>query len=114
MRFAIPVSDGNLDQHFGHCKTFALVDVDEATKSIAAVNSIPAPVHEHGVLPPWLKERGVTHVIAGGIGGHARSLLEELSINVTSGASSGTPASLVTAYLNGSLETTTQKACCCH
>jgi len=28
MRIAIPVSEGQLAQHFGHCEMFALLDVD--------------------------------------------------------------------------------------
>lgn len=113
MRFAIPVADDALDQHFGHCRGFALVDVDETSKTISSVSQIPAPEHEHGLLPPWLKERGVTHVIAGGIGTHARSLLEELSVTVISGAPSRAPLLLVAAYLNGGLETS-EKTCSCH
>ena len=32
MRIAIPVSEGKLDPHFGHCRQFALVDVDRVLK----------------------------------------------------------------------------------
>ena len=29
MRFAIPMANGKLTAHFGHCKEFALIDVEE-------------------------------------------------------------------------------------
>ncbi|NLF18973.1 MAG: ATPase, partial [Lentisphaerae bacterium] len=31
MRLAIPIADGRLSLHFGHCESFALIDVDPAT-----------------------------------------------------------------------------------
>jgi ATP-binding protein involved in chromosome partitioning len=36
MRIAIPVSEGKLDPHFGHCRQFALVDMDRDEKKILA------------------------------------------------------------------------------
>lgn len=32
MKFAIPLAEGKLAIHFGHCASFALIDVDQATK----------------------------------------------------------------------------------
>ena len=43
MKIAIPIVDGQLCLHFGHCAHFALVDVDEKNKQIAAAaDAIPA------------------------------------------------------------------------
>ena len=68
MRFAIPLADGKLTVHFGHCATFALLDVDPATRTVANRQDVDAPPHQPGLLPPWLAERGVTRIIAGGMG----------------------------------------------
>ena len=103
MRIAIPITGGTLEQHFGHCEKFALVDVDPATRQVTASSEVDAPEHQHGVFPAWLKERNVTLVIAGGIGTHARSLCNQLSIEVLTGAPPGAAASLVQQYLQGSL-----------
>lgn len=103
MRIAIPVEDGLLCRHFGHCASFVFIDADGQTKQIISTTSEAAPEHQHGILPPWLKERGVTHVIAGGLGQHARELLSSMSIEVLSGAPSESPSELVVKYLNGSL-----------
>jgi predicted Fe-Mo cluster-binding NifX family protein len=105
MRIAIPVSGGRLAQHFGHCQTFALVDVDPVTKQTTASTEVAAPEHQPGLLPPWLKERGVNLVIAGGMGSRAHSLFESVSIEVLSGAPSETAATLVRQYLDGRLVT---------
>lgn len=103
MRIAIPLADGHLAQHFGHCEKFAFVDIDPQMKQVAASIEIPAPPHEPGLLPPWLKERGIGLVIAGGMGSRALSLFEEVSIHVLTGAPAKTPAELVRLYLDGQL-----------
>ncbi len=108
MRIAIPVSGDRLDPHFGHCARFVLIDVAPESKTVTASCEVPAPEHQHGLLPPWLKEQGVTLVIAGGMGAHARSLLQDASIEVITGAPTEAPEALVRRYLNGTLETAEQ------
>jgi len=105
MRIAIPIANGRLAQHFGHCETFALVDIDPATPETPESIEIPAPEHQPGLLPPWLRERGVNLVIAGGMGARARSLFEAASIEVLTGAPSESALTLVRQYLEGKLAT---------
>lgn len=105
MRIAIPMTDGLLAQHFGHCERFTLVDVDPATRQVTASVDVEAPEHQPGLLPPWLGEKGVTLVIAGGMGAHARTLFEEASIEVVLGAPSESSATVVGQYLAGTLLT---------
>ncbi|MGJ5813795.1 NifB/NifX family molybdenum-iron cluster-binding protein [Paludibaculum fermentans] len=105
MRIAIPTSDGDLDQHFGHCARFALIDVNPATKEITATMEVAAPEHQPGLLPPWLKERNVNVVIAGGMGTRAQTLFQGLSIEVITGAPPEKTLTLVRQYLDGSLVT---------
>jgi ATP-binding protein involved in chromosome partitioning len=106
MRIAIPVSGGVLAQHFGHCEEFALMDVDAATKTVVKAAQEAAPPHEPGLLPRWLHERGVTNVIAGGMGSRARGLFQEAGIEVVTGAESRPAAAVVADYLAGTLATT--------
>lgn len=115
MRIAIPMNGDRLNQHFGHCEEFALFDIDPRSNKIVSSTVTPAPEHQHGLLPPWLKERGVTHVIAGGMGAHARLLLTEASIEVITGAPSETSPVLVEQFLNGTLQTV-ERSCdhTCH
>jgi predicted Fe-Mo cluster-binding NifX family protein len=101
MRVAIPITGDRLNPHFGHCEKFAITDVDPKTKEVIAITEALAPEHQPGLLPVWLKERGVTQVIAGGMGARARSLLSEASIEVITGAPVESPAVLVRNYLNG-------------
>jgi predicted Fe-Mo cluster-binding NifX family protein len=105
MRIAIPMVDGRLAQHFGHCEKFAFVDVDPLTKEVTATTEVPAPEHQPGLLPPWLKERGVNLVIAGGMGSRAHSLFQAASIEVLTGAPAESASTLVRQYLDGKLVT---------
>jgi predicted Fe-Mo cluster-binding NifX family protein len=104
MRIAIPLADGKLALHFGHCASFALIDVDAATKKIVTREDIAAPPHQPGLLPPWLAERGATTIIAGGMGQRAQQLFAEQGIQVVVGAAAETPERIVGDYLAGVLE----------
>ena len=103
MKFAIPLAEGKLAIHFGHCASFALIDVDAAGKTPMQRKDVEAPPHQPGLLPPWLKERGVSHIIAGGMGARAQTLFTEQGIEVTVGAAVETPEELVADYLAGTL-----------
>jgi len=110
MRIAIPLADGKLATHFGHCASFALVDVDPAKKIILKREDIDAPPHQPGLLPPWLAERGVNRILAGGMGQRAQDLFAAQGIQVTVGAPVETPEKLVTDFLSGTL-TVSGNAC---
>jgi predicted Fe-Mo cluster-binding NifX family protein len=103
MKIAIPLANGKLAMHFGHCERFALVDVDAPEKKIVSREEIEAPPHQPGLLPSWLAERGATMIIAGGMGQRALGLFAEQGIQVVVGAAAETPEKLVLDYLAGSL-----------
>jgi Mrp family chromosome partitioning ATPase/predicted Fe-Mo cluster-binding NifX family protein len=103
MKIAIPVAEGKLGMHFGHCEQFALLDVDEKAKKVTGKWMLTPPPHEPGVLPRWLHKEGATVIIAGGMGQRAQSLFAENGIKVVVGAPAETPEELVTQYLAGTL-----------
>lgn len=104
MRIAIPLAEGKLAMHFGHCAHFALVDVEPTEKKVTKREDIAAPPHEPGLLPGWLAQRGVSVVIAGGMGHRAQELFAEHGIQVMVGAPAETPERLVGDYLAGTLK----------
>jgi len=105
MKYAIPVSEGKLSAHFGHCEQFALIDADEKNKSILHKEMVSSPGHQPGFLPPWLAKQGVQVVIAGGMGASAISLFQQNNINVMLGAPTDDPETIVIDHLNGTLAT---------
>ncbi len=104
MRIAIPLAQGRLAAHFGHCETFALLDVDEAACAVTARTDATPPPHAPGVLPQWLGEQNVTHVLAGGMGQRAIQLFQAQGIAVVVGAPAETPEALAAAFLAGTLQ----------
>jgi len=103
MKYAVPVADGVLCSHFGHCEQFAILTV-EAGKMVLKEHVTPPP-HEPGVLPEWLASMGVSVVIAGGMGSRAHELFRARNIEVITGAPQGSPEELVTQYLAGTMKT---------
>jgi hypothetical protein len=76
---AIPLEEGRLCQHFGHCQQFAIIEAEEGT--IVNEYLVTPPPHEPGLLPAWLSERGVTEVIAAGkVQQYQLEVMRELNI----------------------------------
>jgi len=105
MRYAIPVSGGIVAAHFGHCEQFAIIDVDEDSKTILKKEMVTSPGHEPGFLPQWLAEEGVSVVLAGGMGSRAQGLFAQNNIHVVVGVLESDPERAMLAYLGGALET---------
>jgi predicted Fe-Mo cluster-binding NifX family protein len=102
-KIAIPLENGRLCTHFGHCQQFAIVDVEN--NMITEEKLLTPPTHEPGLLPRWLAEKGVTEVIAGGMGQRAIDLFTGQNIKVNVGAQPKSPNELVTDWIKSSLVT---------
>jgi predicted Fe-Mo cluster-binding NifX family protein len=105
MRIAVPVTGGRLSPHFGHCEVFALLDVDEKSRALLKIEQVGAPPHEPGLLPRWLAEKGVSVILAGGMGGRAQALFAEQGVKVVVGVPCEAPEVVTAAYLAGTLLT---------
>jgi predicted Fe-Mo cluster-binding NifX family protein len=104
MKIAIPLTDGKLSAHFGHCEQFAIVEVDSDNKNVISENLLTPPAHEPGVLPKWLAEMNVELIIAGGMGQRAQQLFAQNNIDVAVGAPADEPQQIVSDYLAGRLQ----------
>ena len=56
MRIAVPLVDGKLSMHFGHCERFAMIDVDPAEKKVLAREDAEAPPPQPAA-PPLKRQR---------------------------------------------------------
>lgn len=105
MKIAIPVAEGRLCTHFGHCQQFCFVTVNES-RQITAKEMLTPPPHEPGVLPKWLAEQKITLILAGGMGQKAQELLAQSGVKVITGVQGVmTPEEAVQNYLNDTLQT---------
>lgn len=100
-KIAIPMENGLLCAHFGHCQQFAIVEVNN--NQIITITEITPPEHQPGLYPKWIAGHGVTEVIAGGMGQQAIQLFNQQNINVFVGAPMKAARELVTDYLAGNL-----------
>jgi Mrp family chromosome partitioning ATPase/predicted Fe-Mo cluster-binding NifX family protein len=98
---AIPVSEGKLASHFGHCENFALIETENG--EIKSTEMRTPPPHEPGIIPRWLHDQGADVIIAGGMGERAKQLLSENGIEVVVGAPMDSPESIVNRYLTNTL-----------
>jgi ATP-binding protein involved in chromosome partitioning len=105
MRIAVPLVQGKLSLHFGHCDQFAIFDIDESIKKITNRKDASPPSHAPGALPKWLNENNVNVIIASGMGQRAQQLFAQNDIKVIVGAPEGSPEEFVSAYLENKLET---------
>ena len=105
MKYAVPVADGKMSPHFGHCEYFALFDVDEQSKQITGRNDVPSPEHQPGLLPGWLAEKGASVIIAAGMGPRAQELFQQKGVKVVIGALESDPEKAVLNNLKGQLAT---------
>lgn len=103
MKIMIPLHDGLLTPHFGHCQEFGLVEMDETSGHILNTARLVPPPHAPGVLPRWIVEQGADLVIAGGLGQKARVILENSGLQVVTGAPSETPEQVVVRWHRGEI-----------
>lgn len=103
-RIAFPSNNRiNVEEHFGHCKEFAVYNIENNQTS--TIDFILPPPHEPGALPKFLKEQNVNVIITGGMGAMAIKMLKERDIDVILGAN-GTIEANLDAYLANNLEST--------
>ena len=104
MKIAMPIADGKLCAHFGHCQVFALFEVDTEGKKIIRREDHTPPMHEPGVLPRWLSDMGVNLILSGGMGARAQQFFQQYGVGVIVGVMhSGDPEDVIHDYLNSNL-----------
>jgi predicted Fe-Mo cluster-binding NifX family protein len=102
-KIAIPVSNGSLSQHFGHCEHFAIYEAESGVVKNQVL--LDAPPHQPGLLPRWLADHGATDILAGGMGQRAIALFNQHGVNVYVGVPNKTPDKLMEDFLAGKLVT---------
>jgi predicted DNA-binding protein (UPF0251 family)/predicted Fe-Mo cluster-binding NifX family protein len=103
MKYAMPVSGSRLMSHFGQASEFMLMDVDAAGK-VLKKETIAVQPHSCGTLPLELARRGVSVVLAGGMGMGPRMAFQQSNIQVVLGVSEPDPEKAAAAHITNTLE----------
>jgi predicted Fe-Mo cluster-binding NifX family protein len=102
VRVALPTSDReNVEEHFGHCREFAIFNVEG--NDVSSPEYVTPPPHAPGVIIDFLNGENIGAVITGGMGQRAIDLFREKEIEVILGAT-GTIETNLNEYLKGALE----------
>lgn len=103
MKLAIPTRDGMVDDHFGHCAYYTIVETDEDNR-IASTGTVESPegCGCKSNIASTLRDMGVTVMLAGNIGQGAVNKLAENGITVIRGCK-GEIKEVAQAYLDGKL-----------
>lgn len=108
MRIGIPTNNREtVEEHFGHCKEFALYDIEDGV--VKNVSYVTPPAHEPGVMPKFLADNKANVIITGGMGQMAINLFKENNIDVILGAN-GSVLDNIQEFLEGEL-VSSGKAC---
>ena len=100
MKIAIVMFGGRVAEHFGKCEEILIAEV-EAGK-VKSREVVPAPPHDCAALPNLFVQKGVTSVIAGGMGAGAINNLERAGVRVYAGVQ-GSPEDVLESFLAGTL-----------
>jgi predicted Fe-Mo cluster-binding NifX family protein len=101
VKVAISTDTGHVSAHFGRCSSYTIVDIEEG--KVVSREEIPNPGHQPGFLPQFLSDRGVSVIIAGGMGPRAQGLFAQKNIEALIGVQ-GSVDTVIAQFLKQDLE----------
>ena len=101
MKIAVPFSNGEVFQHFGHTEIFKLYEIQDG--QVAYIDIVETNGSGHEALAGLLADLSVNVLVCGGIGDGAQTALTAAGIEICSGAK-GDADNAVSAYLRGELQ----------
>lgn len=106
MRIAIPLENGQVAHHMGHCPAYLIAEIEN--NSVVKTVEMTNPRHGPGGPPPvFLANLGVSHVVGWGAPEHFLGFLTRVGVDYTLGAR-GEALQVLNAYLAGTLELSTE------
>jgi predicted Fe-Mo cluster-binding NifX family protein len=85
MKIAISTDGEYVSPHFGRCPCFTIVEMEEG--KVLSQEIVNNPGHAPSFLPQFLSERGISCIIAGGMGRRAEGLFSKQGIEIIVGVS---------------------------
>ena len=87
IKIAISTDGDQVSMHFGRCPSFAIAELDG--DKVITKEILDNPGHHPGFLPKFLQKKGVSVIVAGGMGTRARELFDEAGIKTVTGVMGG-------------------------
>jgi len=104
MKIALPSDGQQIDEHFGHCRSFTIFSVDDRNQIVAEETLTPPPgCGCKSNIVPQLADMGVTVMLAGNMGGGAVNVLAAAGIKAIRGCT-GNVREVTEAWLAGNIE----------
>jgi predicted Fe-Mo cluster-binding NifX family protein len=85
LKVAVPNNKGAVNQHFGQSTSFILATVENGSVKNIEELSTGEYAHQHKKLADLLREKGVSMIIAGGIGEGASGALVDKGMDIIKG-----------------------------
>jgi predicted Fe-Mo cluster-binding NifX family protein len=101
MKVAISTDADYVSPHFGRCPSFTIVEIKEG--EVLSKEIVNNPGHQPAFLPQFLSEKGVSCIIAGGMGRRAEALFFEKGIETLVGIN-GPVNEVIDKLIKGTLE----------
>jgi predicted Fe-Mo cluster-binding NifX family protein len=101
MKVAISTDGEYVSAHFGRCPSFTIVEIE--WEKVLSKELVENPGHQPAFLPQYLSEKGVSCIIAGGMGRRAEALFAEKSIETLVGIT-GRVDEVIEKLISGTLE----------
>jgi predicted Fe-Mo cluster-binding NifX family protein len=101
MKIAVATENGMVAGHFGHCEGFTIFEVEN--NQVKSQQFHASPEHVPGAIPTFVNSLDAKVVIAGGMGGGAVQMFNEMQIEVITGAA-GKLDTVIQMYLAGNLK----------
>jgi predicted DNA-binding protein (UPF0251 family)/predicted Fe-Mo cluster-binding NifX family protein len=102
MIVAVPYLDGNVNAHFGSTQAFLVAQTAEGKVEQTSLFEVQGMQHNHSGIAGFLKEQGVTVILAGGMGGPMQQALKQVGFNLYCGVS-GPALEAIEAFLRGDI-----------
>ncbi|MDP8218600.1 MAG: NifB/NifX family molybdenum-iron cluster-binding protein [Candidatus Theseobacter exili] len=101
MKAAISTDGIFVSAHFGRCPEFTIVDI--RNNVVEKKETVQNPGHQAGLIPQFMKDKGVDLMICGGMGQRAKMLFDEFGIQAVVGIT-GSIEDAIKSLLEGILE----------
>lgn len=103
MIIAVPYLQGDVNAHFGSTQAFLIAEAVDGTVEHTSLFEIQGMQHSHSGIAGFLKEQGVSVILAGGMGAPMQQALKQSGFDLWCGVS-GPALEAVNAFLRGDIE----------